>query len=457
MPRPGNGSDQVACPDAHLGEPAALLVTESKSRSRCAVAAASPRLLRMFKTIETIALKGGILASRRLVPVSATGLGGAHCVCDNRTVGTRESDPAIALGRRISQARLDADLTQADLGRAINLDRTAVAKVETGARKVSAAELVAIASALDRPIDWFVAESPPSVVSRRTDEAVGGRSRVLDIKIERLARDVSFLVEQGIVTDATQRRTLKLPSDAAAAESVANRARRLMRVPAGPLLDLQRACERVGLLAFSLDAAEGSDAAYVEVGNLGVALVNGRTDPGRRRFSLAHELGHHLFGDAYAPEVSIGGGGDAERLINAFAIHLLLPRREVAKTWGATSEHGTRLAAVGISVKFRASWTTTCSQLCTLGLIDEAERLRLASASPTGADFIALGERWEAELDAPAVPPEYGKRVLGAYQAGKLTAARTSELLWGTVTIEDLPEQRAVPLESLRPEFDHLL
>jgi hypothetical protein len=46
--------------------------------------------------------------------------------------------------------------------------------------------------------------------------------------------------------------------------------------------------------------------------------------------------------------------------------------------------------------------------------------------------------------------------VLAAYRSGKLSAARTVELLWGTVAIEDLPEQRMVPLESLRREFDPL-
>jgi len=207
-------------------------------------------------------------------------------------------------------------------------------------RKVSATELVAIASAVDRPIDWFVVESPPSVVSRRADASVGGQSRVLDIKIERLARDVTFLIGQGVLADAGEMPDLRLPSDAAGAEALAAEARRLMAAPVGPLCDLQRACERVGLLAFSLDVGEAGDAGYVEVGSMGVALVNGSADPGRRR---------------------------------------------------------------------------------------------------TGADFIALGERWEAELGAPAVPPEYGKRVLGAYRAGRLAAARTVELLCGTVTIEDLP------------------
>ncbi len=367
------------------------------------------------------------------------------------------SVPVLDLGRRISQARQEAGMTQTDLGHAVGLDRTSIAKLEAGARKVSATELVAIASALDRPIDWFVVESPPSVVSRRTDAAVRGRSPSMDVKIDRLARDVAFLIDQGILADASERPTLELPTDVAGAEVLAAQARHLMGATDGPLYDLQRACERVGLLAFSLYLGEaGGDGAYVEVGNMGVALINGAVDPGRRRFNLAHELGHHLFGDAYAPEVAVTGGEDVERLINAFAIHVLLPREPVTALWSATVDHDTRLAAVGVSVRFRASWTATCSQLRNLGLIDAAERERLIANPPTAADFIALGERWETELEPPAIPPEYGKRVLSAYQAGRLSASRTVELLWGTVTIEELPEQRAVPLESLRREFDRL-
>lgn len=367
------------------------------------------------------------------------------------------SSSASDLGQRIAQARQEADVTQAELGRVIGLDRTAVAKLESGARKVSAAELVAIASALDRPIDWFVVESPPSVVSRRSDALVGGRAPALDIKIDPLARDLAFLIDQGILTDASERPALQLPSDVAGAELLAAQARQLMAVSGGPLYDLQRASERVGLLAFSLYLGEaGGDAAYVEVGNMGVALLNGAIDPGRRRFNLAHELGHHLFGDAYAPEVTVSGTEDVERLINAFAIHLLLPRGHVTELWHSMSGQNARLAAVAASVRFRASWTATCSQLRNLGLIEAAEREQFVAAPPTAADFIALGERWEAELQPPSIPPEYGKRVLSAYQAGKLSAARTVELLWGTVAIEELPEQRALPLESLRREFDRL-
>jgi len=378
-------------------------------------------------------------------------------MCEYRTMSTRSRDAVLDLGQRIAQARGEADLTQTDLAVAVRLDRTALAKIEGGTRKVSATELVAIATALDRPIDWFVSESPPSVVSRRSDVAAGGHLRMLDLKLEQLARNAAFLIDQGALLDVGTRPSMAVPSDLDGAEQLAGAARDLMGAPAGPLEDLQRAVERVGLFAFSLDLGElGGDAAYVEVENVGVALINGGLDAGRRRFNLAHELGHHLVGDAYAPEVTVHSGGETERLINAFAVHLLLPRREVTEFWQSPRDLDPRLVAVALSFTFRASWTATCNQLRTLRLLTAAERSNFVSIPPTAADAIALGQRWVAELDAPAVPPEYGKRVLAAYRAGKLSAARTVELLWGTVSLADLPEQRQLPLESLRRELEPL-
>lgn len=360
------------------------------------------------------------------------------------------------LGRRIAQARDDAGMTQAQLAAAIGLDRTAVAKLEAGTRKVSAAELVATSAVLDRPIDWFVFESPPAVVSRRQDPAVGGRSRSLDRMVERLGRDVAFLVDQGILPTTTRPLT-DLPADFAGVEMLASQARELMHVPAGPLHDLQRVCERVGLLAFSIELGdEGGDAAYVEVGDLGVALVNGSIDPGRRRFNLGHELGHHIVGDAYAPETAVAAGSETERMLNAFAAHLLMPRGPVSDVWSEYAPGGRRLAAIAISVRFRVSWTSTCNHLRNLGLIEGIERDDLANAPPTRGDFFELGEHWVSELDAPAVPPDYGRRVVSAYKSAKLTASRTAELLWGTVSVGELPELDNIPLEGLRREFDAL-
>jgi Zn-dependent peptidase ImmA (M78 family)/DNA-binding XRE family transcriptional regulator len=360
------------------------------------------------------------------------------------------------LGKRIAYGRDEAGMTQAELAAVVGVDRTAVAKIEAGARKVSATELVAIATALDRPVDWFVFESPPAVISRRSDPTAGGQSQTLDLRVDRLGRDIAFLLNESVLAQGT-RAEFDVPADFAAAEQLAADARALMDVSDGPLYDLQRACEQAGLLAFSLELGEsGGDAAYVEVDSLGVALVNGTVDPGRRRFNLAHELGHHLVGDAYAAETTVMVGDDAERLINTFAAYLLMPRAGVTELWSQAPQLDRRLAAIAVSVRFRTSWTATCSHLHNLDLIDAAERDDFCNAPPKKGDFFELGERWVAELDAPSVPPDYGRRVVSAYRAGKLAAARTVELLWGTVTESELPELEDIPLDGLRREFDAL-
>jgi hypothetical protein len=113
---------------------------------------------------------------------------------------------------------------------------------------------VAIASALDRPIDWFVEESPPAVVSRRTDNAVGGTSRSFDLKVEQLAREVAFLASQNILVEPTNRELLAVPVDHDGPKPLRSRRCRL-GLTSGPLNDLQRVAEAAGLLAFSLEAS----------------------------------------------------------------------------------------------------------------------------------------------------------------------------------------------------------
>jgi len=356
------------------------------------------------------------------------------------------------IGARVQMAREDARMTQAELALLLGLDRTAVAKIESGSRKIAAIELVRIASTLDRPIDWFVAESPPAVVSRRLDPITGGFSKILDRQIERLARDVEFLEGDGILPP-NELENLEFPKDVVEAEQRARTVRASMSAPKGPLKDLQRHAESIGLLAFSQNLGdEEGDAAYVAVDRCGVALINGSVDPGRRRFNLAHEVGHHVFADAYAPEVHISPVGDSERLINAFAIHLLLPREEVSELWQSFDDK--RMAAVAIGIQYRVSWSAVCAQLKNIGLISESLRSELMAVSPTRADSIELGERWVNELEAPSVPPNYGRRILGAYRNGRLSSSRTIELLWGTVREEELPERNEVPLEGFRREFN---
>ncbi len=69
---------------------------------------------------------------------------------DNRTMSREAVVAQAGLGRRIADARIEVGVTQADLAAMIGLERTALVRIESGERKVSATELAAIAGALDR-------------------------------------------------------------------------------------------------------------------------------------------------------------------------------------------------------------------------------------------------------------------------------------------------------------------
>jgi Zn-dependent peptidase ImmA (M78 family)/DNA-binding XRE family transcriptional regulator len=343
-------------------------------------------------------------------------------------------------------------MTQADLAARIGLERTALVRIESGERKISATELVAIADALDRSADWFFTEAPVAVVSRRRDPAVGGFSRALDRALESAARDVAFLEDRGLLPSA-ERPPRKSPESFQDAEDFACDVRAEAGRPDGPLLDLQSVVESVGLLGFSLALGpDAGDAAYVEVENLGVAVINGTADPGRRRFSLAHELGHHLTGDAYEASPRLGTSG-TERMFNAFAAYLLMPRSSVLTVWDGFKVRSPRQAAIAVAVRFSVSWTAACNQLRNLDLIDSHERERLLGNDLRRGELFEFGERFAIELDPPSVPPAYARAVVSAYRTGRLTAARTVDLLHHSVSEADLPEPDAMSLDELRTEF----
>jgi Zn-dependent peptidase ImmA (M78 family)/transcriptional regulator with XRE-family HTH domain len=358
---------------------------------------------------------------------------------DNHTMSAAGIPTQEELGRRIAQARSDYGMTQADLAASVGLERTAFVRVEAGERKVSATELVALAEALDRPIDWFFTESPPAVVSRRRDPAVGGFSRRLDLALDRAARDVAFLLKRRIIEPAG-RETRKMPGTYEEAEDLARWARAEAGLPDGPLRELQTFAERLGLLGFSLALGpDAGDAASVEVDGLGVAVVNGTTGPGRRRYSLAHELGHHLVGDAYEPSARLAGT-EGESMLNAFAAYLLMPRPAVVGLWNEFSGAPARRAAIAVAARFSVSWTAACNHLRNLDLIDSREREALVESNLVKGELFEFGERFTVELEPPSVPPVYAGAVVAAYRRKRLTSERAVELLHGTLTESELPE-----------------
>jgi len=360
------------------------------------------------------------------------------------------------VGVRVADAREARGLTQARLSAAIGLDRTAIVKIERGRRTISSLELAQIAEALDLPLEWFIREPPQAVVSRRSEQINVRSSGALDIELERTARDVQLLLELGSLPKDPPREPSSI-CNFVEAEQLSVRVREELGETDDCIPNLQRAAELLGLYAFVFELpGETADGAYVVLDGGGVAVINGSMPTGRRRFTLAHEIGHHVLSDAYSTDHSLFDdiSGYHEQLLNAFAIHLLLPRQSVARFWreheGVQDPRG---AAIALAAHFRVSWTATCSHLKNLEMIDERIREGLLSQPPLRADYMERALVYAEELVPPSFPPRYSAAVIRAYRGNRITSARAVELLRNTLSEEELPPPNEVPLEALRAEF----
>ena len=357
------------------------------------------------------------------------------------------------VGTRVALARHAHNLTQAALAERIGVDRSALARIESGSRQLSALELAALARATDLPIDWFIGESVPVVASRRA----GGLHdpSIVDVRVDVLARDVMQMLELDLIRPPASRLALSVPRNVAAAEEAATEVRAHIGIEAGPTTNLVAAAEALGVFAYSLELASAADGAYVAINDgLGVVLLNGTHASARRRFTLAHEIGHHVFQDAYAVDLEATERSETERLIDAFAIHLLLPRRTLERRWSELrGGEEPRSAAIVIGAEHRLSWTALCGHLVNLGLLDRDRGDVMREELPRGWEYAELGVDIVEELAAPMVPRAVVRAALRGYRTHRLGVGRTLELLHGTLSEADLPDREPVPLAALAGEL----
>lgn len=161
------------------------------------------------------------------------------------------------MGERIAEGRALRDLTQSQLAQATSLDRSALAKIETGQRRVSALELANIAEALELRIDWFTSPSPPAVVSHRNMADPGAANPTIDSTLEDLVRDVLFVSDQrpGLLLGSPP--PVAAPNSNTEAEELARVAREMLEVlPEVPMPALASTVVKLGVLAFSFDLGD---------------------------------------------------------------------------------------------------------------------------------------------------------------------------------------------------------
>ncbi|BBZ51269.1 hypothetical protein MHEI_29860 [Mycobacterium heidelbergense] len=364
----------------------------------------------------------------------------------------------LAVGRRVAQARDVADITQDGLARAVGLDRTAIKHLESGERKLDVTELAAIAQVLGRHLSFFAQPPAPAVVSRRADAGLQhSTSRSLDIELDQFAGDVRTLFEVGEISPVA-RTGRHAPEDEVRAEQMAKGIRSSLGMDLGSeyeaVRDLGQACQRLGLYTYSASLGEaGPDGASVEVSgeylDVGAAVVNGDVPSGRRRVTLAHQLGHWVCGDPYGSSTS----PETENLIHAFALHFLAPRAGLHIIWGDHDDWSDRDRVLAASATYGLSWSATLQQLKNVGIIDFDRLQELREFDPPLGDYLRLGFSRTDELASPYLSPGFVSACVNGYANQKLTQGRALELLRGTLSARDLPQKHAKSLDDIRASF----
>jgi Zn-dependent peptidase ImmA (M78 family) len=157
----------------------------------------------------------------------------------------------------------------------------------------------------------------------------------------------------------------------------------------------------------------GSDGLCAHGGEAALLVVNTDYPTGRTRFTLAHELGHHLLRDPRdVIEEQLGdmfATSYAERRVNAFAGHLLLPLKAVITTlaWlgcdrddlAAANARG-RVALGYLMLRYGVSLPCALSQIAEAGLLTVRAKTDLADKLRAG-ELVRAARRLISECPGP--------------------------------------------------------
>lgn len=360
------------------------------------------------------------------------------------------------LGERIREARKRADLSQEDLGRMVDLDRTAVNKIEGGFRRVTALELSDIATATGVRMSTFFEEPLPAIVSHRSSQGLDTADSQIDALLSKLAGEVEFVRSLGagpldlLASGAVPDGGVAQLSSNEEAEALASKARTLMGLAEdAPIESVTEGVAQLGLLAFSRDIGKDTaDAGTILLRRGGVSLINSHMKVGRRRLALAHELGHYLVADDYTVDWRMVDQRDQsvprEALFDRFARALLLPAVAVGREWREWSARsGERSAAIRLASEFRVDMATLATRLRELGLADAEAAKSVRTCHTTKSDIVEMNLHVPLEeLQGTTVPQPFAAAVLQLVKAERISRERALDLLQGTFDESELPRPR---------------
>lgn len=232
------------------------------------------------------------------------------------------------IGRRIKRARETLLLSQEELARRLGYSSPAtISFYESGERKISIADLQRVANVLGVPFQHLVEDEPPpdaQIMHFRAQEVRPTARRTL-------AAFLAFARKNGSATSTTLQGADELRPGAAAERVLA-----IADISEAPVLP-HLVASRLGVPVYDWDFPDEISGVYARVEGVSCIGVNEHHPHVRQQFSVAHELGHHIYSGAsdlfvdFTAADTLGRIEDVrqrgvETKANQFAADLLMPR-----------------------------------------------------------------------------------------------------------------------------------
>jgi len=170
-------------------------------------------------------------------------------------------------------------------------------------------------------------------------------------------------------------------------------------------------------------------------------------NPMRQRSTLAHELGHVLFGDFAPPKSGAWSARSRQEIrADAFARHLLVPVDGIGSVLGDRVGERASLPELSALVqRFKASPSLVAIQLCKAGLISGARKNEwMALSTRTLASRFGwsdLYQSWQQESTTTRAPQRLLSRATQGYVAN-------------VVSLQAVARLRGLPVEQIAAEFE---
>lgn len=384
----------------------------------------------------------------------------------------------MALTDRLAAARLQNGFSQEDLAAALGVNRAMVSYWESGKRMPNDRQIAVLGRVL-RVSPQHLLEDDEIVEheglaqmlfrgaeSDLPPEALPGLREFIQFleDYEQLAKAVGFDVRGMEQSPFTFSAGFDSADDA---RRKAEEVRSHLRLGLGPVVDMDAVCEMLGITVFrtflGTDLTKTISGAFFNHGGVGFSiLVNVAMTPGRRRFTIAHELSHALFHskkDRYV--ISIPGRDPRERFADNFAGELLMPTegvRRVMEENGIGPRVKDPADVIHLQRTFKVSYVTALVRLRQTKLLDAAHYERLKGIRPV-VYARALGyeiddEEYDQDVGRWRIrrfPPRFLRLLRLAVQRGAIsvpTAANLVDLSIDEITALVTDQVGALPPES---------